>query len=818
MRSKTKATTKLPKQLIEELGVQSPSSFSKRGLSKLKTRKDRRKDERLQKKSHRSQNNPKYPHAGLRQIPENDKELGTENELSDFLTEQAVPWQAGKNNPKSSLKKIANDPNILQDRSTLYLRPKISQAVKDRIAADDAAIAALEKKLGLKGKKKLPKSFEEDGLDVLVEGLDEGNSGPSDSPEKRKRDEEEHWLENKRKKARGMCVETKPKTGASEDLTVFATTNAGKGSETETETETDESDFDESKIEPIVRIRENPYIAPPGSGDSLTSAKYVPPSLRGSSKNEKESLSRLRRQIQGLLNRLSEANILSILNEIESIYQKNPRHHVTSIILDLLLGLVSDCSALTDTFLILHAGFVAAAYKIIGTDIGAMLIQRLVEALDRHSKLDSSEAGKEEANLIAFMSQLYNFQVVGSKIVFDYIQLFLEEISENNTELLLKIIKNSGPQLRQDDPSALKDIVLLLQKAISRVGESTISVRTKFMIETINNLKNNRVKTAAVASAISSEHILRMKKILGSLNTRATKGTEPLRVGLKDIKDCDKTGKWWLVGASWKNQNQPKYDSVVSPTAANIKPADDETFDLLQLAKEQRMNTDVRRAIFISIMSASDYRDAHLRLKRLRLKKTQEIEIPRVLIHCSGAEEIYNPYYTLLAKKFSSEHKLKMAFQFGLWDLFKSMGEFGSDDEEMSLDEDKNEDIGPKRLVNLAKMFGAMLAGGQLGIGVLKNLRFTHLQPKTSTFLELLFITIMLNIPRGANVDKFDTTVNDIFTKSQGHIQMAHGLQYFLQKVVSRTDVASNQEDSKTIKQGCKIAIKCLQGLDSTPS
>jgi nucleolar MIF4G domain-containing protein 1 len=108
--------------------------------------------------------------------------------------------------------------------------------------------------------------------------------------------------------------------------------------------------------------------------------------------------------------------------------------------------------------------------------------------------------------------------------MFDYIRLFLGTLSELNAELLLKIIRTSGPQLRKDDPSSLKDIVNMLRPAIASAGgEKNLSVRTKFMIESINDLKNNRMKTGAVASAVTSQHTVRMKKILGTLNTRSSK-------------------------------------------------------------------------------------------------------------------------------------------------------------------------------------------------------------------------------------------------------------------------------------------------------
>lgn len=285
---------------------------------------------------------------------------------------------------------------------------------------------------------------------------------------------------------------------------------------------------------------------------------------------------------------------------------------------------------------------------------------------------------------------------------------------------------DSGPQLRQDDASSLKDIVLLVQSAVARKGEENISVRAKFMIETINNLKNNRMKTGITASTIAFEHTVRMKKILGSLNMRSLRAGEPLRVGLKDLQESDKRGKWWLIGASYKDERQDetgngttkKKDSV-DETIDELDITDSTSTDLLQLAREQRMNTDVRRSIFIAIMSATDYKDAHLRLQKLRLKKAQELEIPKVLIHCAAAEKTYNPFYSLVARRVCSDKKLKMAFQFSLWDLFKRMGE-GQDDAEVESDDGSEEKLGLRSLVNLAKFYGVLIAEGGVGITVLK--------------------------------------------------------------------------------------------------
>ncbi|KAG9656041.1 hypothetical protein KCU64_g6136, partial [Aureobasidium melanogenum] len=406
-------------------------------------------------------------------------------------------------------------------------------------------------------------------------------------------------------------------------------------------------------------------------------------------------------------------------------------------------------------------------------------------------------------------------------LVFDYIRLFLKELNEANTELLLKIIRNSGPQLRADDPSALKDIVILVQKEVTRIGEANLSVRTKFMIETINNLKNNRVKTGVVASAIVSEHTTRMRKTLGSLNNRSSlKASEPLRIGLADIRDTEKKGKWWLVGASWLDPGKQSKDEDASnePATKTSKndsttvAADDGSVDLIQLARQQGMNTDIRRAIFVTIMSASDYQDAHLRLLKLGFKKAQEIEIPRVLVHCAGAESTYNPYYTLIAKKLCSEKRMLKAFQFGLWDIFKRMGEkaMTADDEDDAFDDDEDENMSTRKIVNLARFYADLITEGGFPITALKTLNFAYLQPKTNTFTEVLLTRILIKMMKNSKGSKWDLSVNEIFSKAQDVPDMVQGLRYFMEKVVRKAEIANGKKERKAVKEGCAAAIEAL--------
>lgn len=338
----------------------------------------------------------------------------------------------------------------------------ISRVVKERLAADDAEIAALEKALGVKDKKKLPKSFQEDGLDSLLDGLGDDLSS-NRTPSKRKRDEGEELLDMKRKKACKVDREAilDGLSGMSDDAGMDSSFDGlsdleiddedqdggirdlATGSESNDDSMSQDSTGPSSGIVPTKNaIRENPYRAPVTA--EVAAPKYTPPSLRNSHPSESEDLSRLRRKVQGLINRLSEANLISILGDIESLYQSNPRQYVSSTLLEILLGMLSDSASLQDTFIILHAGFITAVYKMIGPDFGAQIIKTIDEEfrLDVDAREDVASSGKKLTNLASLLSSLYTFQLIGSKLIYDYIKMFLEDLSEGKVELLLKILRS----------------------------------------------------------------------------------------------------------------------------------------------------------------------------------------------------------------------------------------------------------------------------------------------------------------------------------------------------------------------------------------
>lgn len=78
---------------------------------------------------------------------------------------------------------------------------------------------------------------------------------------------------------------------------------------------------------------------------------------------------------------------------------------------------------------------------------------------------------------------------------------------------------------------------------------------------------------------------------------------DALRVSLEDLHSAESKGKWWLVGAAWGGDPLVDHQRDSSATK-QLEISEEPTTDLLKLARSQGMNTDIRRSIFVVLMSS----------------------------------------------------------------------------------------------------------------------------------------------------------------------------------------------------------------------
>ena len=382
--------------------------------------------------------------------------------------------------------------------------------------------------------------------------------------------------------------------------------------------------------------------------------------------------------------------------------------------------------------------------------------------------------------------------------------------------------------------------------SIAEVGEAHLSVRTKFMIDTIMDLKNNRMKAGAANSALAAEHTNRMKKTLASLaTTRSLRAREPLRISLFDIRDREQKGKWWLVGASFHDPSKLAIASSSASTTASAAPEDDPdaAYDSEtpgkpnphRLARQHGFVHPVRRAIFICLLSGCDYIEAHMKILKLNLKRKQMLEIPRVIVYCVGMEQGYNPFYALVAGKFFRERGFGKSFGYQLWDCLGKCAEEGIEEGEEG-EEGERGNVGVKWIWNLGSFFAVLIARKQLGLSALRKLDpgYQYWSEETGNFVEVLLTVLIVQCRREAKAETkgmeakarakkveqiHEKTVREIFGSARFGRAVMGAIKYVLETRVAKAELVEETIVKAVVGQGCRWAVEALEeeedaGLD----
>ncbi|KOX67702.1 Nucleolar MIF4G domain-containing protein 1 [Melipona quadrifasciata] len=450
-------------------------------------------------------------------------------------------------------------------------------------------------------------------------------------------------------------------------------------------------------------------------------SRYIPPAARintvHSTNSDDEKLQSLRKQLKGCLNRVTEHNMYSIANQVEAMYMTNSRNNMNEVLSGLVVESLVSYVITPDRLISEYMMLIVILHANIGIEVGAHFLEKLVKQFIQTLEKSQDVANKELDNIILMISHLYNFKVFGYKLLYQILDKLVTKFTEKEIELILIILKTVGFSLRKDDPNALKEFIQSLQRKAGHETEN--NSRVKFMLEILLAIKNNNISKIP---QYDPSHVEHLKKVMKSI-IRKGNAITPFNVSLTDLLYADENGKWWIVGSAWSGPSNVNGKSVAKEHKFNFGTK------ILELARKQRMNTDIRKNIFCILMTAEDYLDAFEKLHHLDLKDQQETEIIHVIMHCCLQENKFNPYYAVLAQKLCEyNRKYQLTIQYSLWDRLKTLETYEN-----------------KQLSNLAQFLVYLFIEKCLTISILKIIHFTELERPTMKFLEQIILGILLH-------------------------------------------------------------------------
>ncbi|XP_063271887.1 nucleolar MIF4G domain-containing protein 1 [Prinia subflava] len=676
---------------------------------------------------------------------------------------------------------------------------------------EEKEIRRLERQLGLGKRRKkqegpagerLPQSFLRDGLGYVLGALGT-RAGLSQLCESS--DEEEQQQSQPRERPPGKEEEGEDE-GDGEDEEEGEDEEDGEDEEAQEDaSDPSEADDGEGHWESEGSSPEDggvPEASEPSSeeeeeaeSDNHGATKYVPPQIRKALINKetldekkREELGRLKKMVNGLINRLSEPNLSSISGQMEELYMANSRKDMNDTLTDILMSACVTAVAMPARLLMEHVLLVSILHHNVGIEVGAHFLEAVVKKFDELCKSDAE--GKECENLLALIAHLYNFHVVHCLLIFDILKKLVSTFTEKEIELILFLLKNVGFSLRKDDALALKELITEAQRKASTAEKKfQDQTRVRFMLETMLALRNNDMRKIP---GYDPEPVERLRKLQRALVHSSGSGKDTqLRVSLESLLSADQAGRWWIVGSSWSGAPMISDTKSQAQQKLHIGKVSSK---IMELARKLRMNTDIRRSIFCVLMTSEDYMDAFEKLLKLGLKDQQEREIVHVILYCCLQEKTFNPFYAFLADKFCGyQRRFQVTFQFSIWDKIRDL-----------------ENLSAAAISNLVSLLAHLIRTKSLPLSVLKVIEFSELDKPKVRFLRQVLSTLLTKAD--------EEEITDIFMRISDNPQLGilrEGLKLFLTHfLLKHAQAQRSAEEASLLKERVELATKALEAKE----
>ncbi|KAL3520534.1 hypothetical protein ACH5RR_018683 [Cinchona calisaya] len=275
------------------------------------------------------------------------------------------------------------------------------------------------------------------------------------------------------------------------------------------------------------------------------------------------------------------------------------------------------------------------------------------------------------------------------------------------------------------DPTgeSIKAAVLLVQQCSSAVGEYS----PRGLDEIYQSFRE------LVLEGNMNEHIPCLIDGLFAIGISKLKGY-PAVCPEPDIVDLDDQVTHEI---SLCNDNDPEMYLDLFHPDSQVLMNDEERYKLLKaiVLREDEGDSDedetesdlvnLRRTIFLTLMSGTDYEDAGQKLINLPLQSNQEMELCNMLLDCSSHQKTCNRYFTLVAQRLC---RLNDVYRENFKNCFV-------------LQYSNVHSLGTNKLHNVAKFFAHLLSSDSLTWHILVYIRLTEedMTPSSLVFIKILF-------------------------------------------------------------------------------
>ncbi|XXG50488.1 hypothetical protein AAC387_Pa02g4489 [Persea americana] len=421
----------------------------------------------------------------------------------------------------------------------------------------------------------------------------------------------------------------------------------------------------------------------------------------------------LRKSINGLVNKVNATNIKNIIPEL---FAEN-----------LIRGRGLFCRSCMKSQMA-SPGFTdvfAALVAVVNTkfpEVGNLLLRRIILQLKRAYKRN------DKPQLLAatkFIAHLVNQQVAHEIISLELLTVLLENPTDDSVEVAVGFVKECGSLLQDLSPQGLHGI---FERFRGILHEGEIDRRVQFLIEGLFAIRKAkfqdypavRPELDLVEQEDQFTHELSLEdEIDQEIGLDIFKPDPQFLEHEKAYEDLKKD----ILGDEPSSEEE---GSGAASDSEDDEDSDEEEEENMKIKDETETNlVNLRRTIYLTIMSSVDFEEAGHKLLKIKLEPGQEMELCIMLLECCSQERTYLRYYGLLGQRFCMINKVHQEnFETCFVNQYSMIHRLETN-----------------KLRNVAKFFAHLLGTDALPWHVLSYIRLTEEDTTSSSriFIKILF-------------------------------------------------------------------------------
>ncbi|KAM1166821.1 hypothetical protein EV2_029680 [Malus domestica] len=304
----------------------------------------------------------------------------------------------------------------------------------------------------------------------------------------------------------------------------------------------------------------------------------------------------------------------------------------------------------------------AALVAVVNTkfpEVGELLLRRIVLQLKRAFKRNDKP---QLLAAVKFIAHLVNQQVAHEIIALELLTVLLENPTDDSVEVAVGFVTECGSLLQDLSPKGLHGI---FERFRGILHEGEIDKRVQYLIENLFAIRKAkfqghpavRPELDLVEQEDQLTHEISLEEKIDSEVTLDLFKADP--DFLENENRYEELKKTILGEDSEDEEGSDVASDGDDDDDDDDEESEEEDEEQMQIRDETETNlVNLRRTIYLTIMSSVDFEEAGHKLLKIKLEPGQEMELCVMLLECCSQERTYLRYYGLLGQRFCMINKV----------------------------------------------------------------------------------------------------------------------------------------------------------------